>query len=59
MERFLDTKLMHPREQVVKVIDRIYRRGMTTASGENISINRAALWRVLPCFFYFVAGLFR
>jgi L-fuculose-phosphate aldolase len=38
MERFLDTKLMHPREQVVKVIDRIYRRGMTTTSGGNISI---------------------
>ena len=34
----LDVNLMHPREQIVKVISRIYRDGMTTTSGGNISI---------------------
>jgi L-fuculose-phosphate aldolase len=34
----LDTKLMHPAEQIRVVISRIYRRGMTTTSGGNISI---------------------
>ncbi len=34
----IDVKLMHPREQLVKVITRIYRNGMTTTSGGNISI---------------------
>ncbi len=34
----LDVKLMHPREQIVKVISRIYNDGMTTTSGGNISI---------------------
>ncbi len=34
----LDVKLMHPREQITKVISRIYKNGMTTTSGGNISI---------------------
>ncbi len=37
MEKF-DTKLMHPREQINTVIGRIYRSGLTTTSGGNISI---------------------
>jgi L-fuculose-phosphate aldolase len=31
-------KLIHPRNQIIEVIDRIYKRGMTTTSGGNISI---------------------
>ncbi|MGY6647986.1 class II aldolase/adducin family protein [Wenyingzhuangia sp. IMCC45574] len=31
-------KLIHPRDQITEVIDRIYKRGMTTTSGGNISI---------------------
>lgn len=34
----IDVNLMHPREQIVKIITRIYRNGMTTTSGGNISI---------------------
>ncbi len=34
----LDPVLMHPRDQIVMVISRIYRRGLTTTSGGNISI---------------------
>ncbi|MDR1330549.1 MAG: class II aldolase/adducin family protein, partial [Tannerella sp.] len=34
----LDTKLMHPAEQIRVVISRIYRSGMTTTSGGNISV---------------------
>jgi len=34
----LDTKLMHPRDQITEVIGRIYRAGMTTTSGGNISV---------------------
>ena len=34
----IDTKLMHPAVQLVKIISRIYRDGMTTTSGGNISI---------------------
>ncbi|MDR2469712.1 MAG: class II aldolase/adducin family protein, partial [Tannerella sp.] len=34
----LDTKWMHPAEQICVVISRIYRSGMTTTSGGNISI---------------------
>ncbi|MCW3785292.1 class II aldolase/adducin family protein [Plebeiibacterium sediminum] len=34
----LDVKLMHPRVQITKVISRIYKNGMTTTSGGNISI---------------------
>ncbi|TXG39557.1 class II aldolase/adducin family protein [Seonamhaeicola maritimus] len=31
-------KLVHPRDQITEVISRIYKRGMTTTSGGNISI---------------------
>ncbi|WP_159951642.1 class II aldolase/adducin family protein [Polaribacter septentrionalilitoris] len=31
-------KLIHPRDQITEVIGRIYKRGMTTTSGGNISI---------------------
>ncbi|WNH12675.1 class II aldolase/adducin family protein [Thalassobellus suaedae] len=31
-------KLEHPRDQITKIISRIYKRGMTTTSGGNISI---------------------
>lgn len=34
----LDTSLMHPTEQIKVIIGRIYRSGMTTTSGGNISI---------------------
>ena len=34
----LDVKLMHPAEQINIVIGRVYRNGMTTTSGGNISI---------------------
>ncbi|MDP4276937.1 MAG: class II aldolase/adducin family protein [Bacteroidota bacterium] len=34
----LDTKFMHPSEQINVIIGRIYRSGMTTTSGGNISI---------------------
>lgn len=34
----LNTKLMHPAEQICIIISRIYRAGMTTTSGGNISI---------------------
>lgn len=34
----LDTVFMHPRDQIILVISRIYNRGMTTTSGGNISI---------------------
>lgn len=30
--------LVHPKEQITKIIDRIYKRGMTTTSGGNISV---------------------
>ncbi|AUS06344.1 class II aldolase/adducin family protein [Pseudotamlana carrageenivorans] len=32
------TKLIHPRDQITTIISRIYKRGMTTTSGGNISI---------------------
>ena len=38
MNQLLDTRLMHPRDQIVLVIGRIYSRGLTTTSGGNISI---------------------
>lgn len=38
MSKILNTHLMHPRDQITIVIDRIYRRGLTTTSGGNISI---------------------
>ncbi len=31
-------KLIHPRDQITEIISRIYKRGMTTTSGGNISI---------------------
>jgi len=34
----LDVNLMHPKEQINVIIGRIYRSGMTTTSGGNISI---------------------
>ena len=34
----LDIKLMHPAEQISIIIGRIYRSGMTTTSGGNLSI---------------------
>lgn len=34
----IDTRLMHPAEQIALIIGRIYRRKMTTTSGGNISI---------------------
>ena len=34
----LDTRLMHPTDQINVIIGRIYRSGMTTTSGGNISI---------------------
>lgn len=34
----IDTELMHPAEQIALIIGRIYRSGMTTTSGGNISI---------------------
>ncbi|QZE13947.1 class II aldolase/adducin family protein [Halosquirtibacter laminarini] len=44
--RQLDVKMMHPRVQIIKVIHKIYRRGMTTTSGGNISIkdNNGDIW---------------
>ncbi|MCK4920443.1 MAG: class II aldolase/adducin family protein [Bacteroidales bacterium] len=34
----LDPKIMHPRDQIILAISRIYKRGLTTTSGGNISI---------------------
>lgn len=34
----LDIRLMHPRDQIVLIISRIYRKGMTTTSGGNVSV---------------------
>lgn len=34
----IDTEFMHPRDQIVLVISRIYNSGMTTTSGGNISV---------------------
>lgn len=36
--RKLNTKWMHPSDQITMVIDKIYRSGLTTTSGGNISI---------------------
>ena len=38
MTEIFDTKLMHPRDQISIIIDRIYKKGLTTTSGGNISI---------------------
>ena len=34
----LDIRLMHPRDQIIVIISRIYKKGMTTTSGGNVSI---------------------
>ena len=34
----LDTQLMHPRDQITMIIDKIYKSGLTTTSGGNVSI---------------------
>ncbi|MCW0482265.1 class II aldolase/adducin family protein [Gaoshiqia sediminis] len=36
--RKLDPALMHPRDQITMIIDKIYRSGLTTTSGGNVSI---------------------
>ncbi|MCY1719541.1 class II aldolase/adducin family protein [Prolixibacteraceae bacterium Z1-6] len=36
--RKLNTKWMHPRDQITMIIDKIYRSGLTTTSGGNISV---------------------
>ena len=36
--RKLDTTLMHPRDQITMIIDKVYRSGLTTTSGGNISV---------------------
>ncbi len=36
--RKLNTKWMHPRDQITMIIDKIYQSGLTTTSGGNISI---------------------
>lgn len=38
MNGIIDPVLMHPRDQITTVISRIYKRGMTTTSGGNISM---------------------
>jgi L-fuculose-phosphate aldolase len=38
MNEILDTGLMHPRDQISVIISRIYKRGLTTTSGGNISV---------------------
>jgi hypothetical protein len=36
--RKFNTKWMHPRDQIILIIDQIYRSGMTTTSGGNNSL---------------------
>jgi L-fuculose-phosphate aldolase len=36
--RKLNTQWMHPRDQIIMIIDKIYKGGLTTTSGGNISI---------------------
>ena len=38
MNQIIHTQLMHPRDQIVAIISRIYERSLTTTSGGNISI---------------------
>ena len=38
MNEILNTRLMHPRDQITMIIARIYKRGLTTTTGGNISI---------------------
>ena len=40
----IDTKLMHPAEQIALIIGRIYRRKMTTTSGGNTDDMKEALY---------------
>jgi len=42
----LDTQLLHPADQITEIIHRIYKAGMTTTSGGNISIrdNDGNIW---------------
>ncbi|MCK5700558.1 MAG: class II aldolase/adducin family protein, partial [Cyclobacteriaceae bacterium] len=42
----IDTQLHHPKDQITEIIKRIYRAGMTTTSGGNISIkdNQGNIW---------------
>lgn len=46
MRKTLDLKLMHPKELINIIIGRIYRDGMTTTTGGNISIqdNNGDIW---------------
>lgn len=46
MDKIIDTQLLHPRDQITMIIDRIYKRGMTTTSGGNISVidNNGDIW---------------
>jgi L-fuculose-phosphate aldolase len=38
MNEIIDPRIMHPRDQITMIISRIYKRGMTTTSGGNISV---------------------
>ncbi|TXK52607.1 class II aldolase/adducin family protein [Pontibacter qinzhouensis] len=38
MKEVLNTQLLHPREQIALIMGRIYKRGLTTTSGGNISL---------------------
>ncbi len=38
MDSLLNTKMMHPREQITLIMKRIYNRVLTTTSGGNLSI---------------------
>jgi L-fuculose-phosphate aldolase len=38
MNQIIDTRFMHPRDQITTIIRRIYERGLTTTSGGNVSI---------------------
>jgi L-fuculose-phosphate aldolase len=42
----MDTSLLHPRDQIVAIMDRIYAHDMTTTSGGNVSIRdeSGAVW---------------
>ncbi len=44
--KILDTRLTHPAEQIILILERIYNRGLTTTSGGNISIidDRGDIW---------------
>ena len=37
----IDSQMQHPRDQIVEIITRIYRAGLTTTSGGNVSIKDA------------------